>query len=97
MKPTSAIGQQLLGGVHEPEPGAQHRHDDRLRRPAAAPAASVSGVSTVPSTVGSALVASASSSVPMRSRFWRNSAFGVSRSRIAGQRVGDERVVDEVT
>ena len=44
--------------------------------------ASVSGVVTVVSTVGSDSVARARSRVPMRSRFWRNSAFGVVRSRI---------------
>ena len=29
-EPDVGVGQQLLGGVHEPEPGAQDRHDDRL-------------------------------------------------------------------
>ena len=30
MKPTSAFGQQVLGGADEPESGTQDRHDDRL-------------------------------------------------------------------
>ena len=29
-EPDVGVGQQLLGGVHEPEPGAQDRHDHRL-------------------------------------------------------------------
>ena len=62
--------------MHETESGAQDRHDHRLHGQPRAGAV-VSGVSTVASTVGRSSVASAINSVPIRSRFWRNRAFGV--------------------
>ena len=94
MKPMSAFGSSSWAAPTNPSPARRIGTTTgwlAMRRAGAV----VSGVSTVPSTVGSVRVASARSSVPMRSRFWRNSAFGVSRSRIRVQRVGHHRVVDE--
>ena len=84
MNPTSASGSSSWAAWTNPSPARRIGTTTgcTARRRAGA---DVSGVSTVVSSVGSDSVARASSSVPMRSRFWRNRAFGVERSRICAR------------
>ena len=81
MNPTSASGSSSWAAWTNPRPARRIGTTTgcTLNRLAGA---SVSGVMTVVSIVGSVSVARTNSSVPMRSRFWRNSAFGVVRSRM---------------
>ena len=81
MNPTSASGSSSWAACTNPSPARRIGTTTgcTARRRAGAV---VSGVSTVVSTVGSDSVALTSSRVPMRSRFWRNSAFGVEASRM---------------
>ena len=96
MKPTSALGSSSWAAWTKPSParstGTTTGCDGSAGR-----RSSVSGVVDA-HRVGRQVRASPRrcSSVPIRSSSWRNSAFGVSRSRTRVERVGDERVVDEV-
>ena len=81
MNPTSAAGSSSWAACTNPSPARRIGTTTGCTASRRA-GADVSGVSTVVSNVGRSSVARAISSVPMRSRFWRNSAFGVVRSRI---------------